>query len=310
MYPYYFIVGEQKVNYIVITTMRIFLITSLIFFGAPVAFVFAEENPDIYFDAPKGAIAPQSEFILRMLLKSEKPVNAASFTLTYSHDIFELLNIHTKSSVIDSVIDFWVEGPRESRPGVVSGQGGASVPFAGEDGLLLELDFRARAVGVAQVSLLDTQLYYADGGGTRAPVKKKVLFFDVSPDGEVLGIERREDTTPPVFQEFHIATNPIDGLRMIVFKGADSESGVQKIYIRTRAYLSWSEWQEVSIPTRLDRGVWAVEFMLVDSSGNETTKTRYIFGEIIQKIIYIGFFFLLIALIFMGINRFKKRVIS
>jgi len=268
-----------------------------LFFVAGFIVLYAEEPPRVYFKAASESVALGSEFTVKVLVDSAEPLNAFNVEIIYSPETLELVSLYTASSIID----LWRIRPTVSQEGILAIEGGALIPFFGRGGTIVEMDFRAKESGAAQLSFRAARLYYADGKGTRAGTQSASLAITVTEEGELLALNREEDRTPPLFLEAKIVVNPIDETQLVVFRAADRETGVQETRLRSRVWFLWSEWRPVLNPASLDRGVWSVQLRSIDYHGNTVTETLYVTREISVKLAYIVLFTIFIV----GIVQFK-----
>jgi len=102
-----------------------------------------------------------------------------------------------------------------------------------------------------------------------------------------------------------IVKNPADGSRLVVLQPSSGATGVSReTSLRSRHWLSWSEWQPVSGATRVEAGVWAIQLKSSDADGLTSIKILYLPEEIVKKLSYI----LLLALL--GIILAKGRLLK
>src|SRR3989344_570212 len=78
----------------------IFFILLFIFFASS-AKVFAVENSKIYFSGPNFSIAPESEFLVNILLDTQNPINAFDLAIAYPPDKLEFLGFDNTNSIVN-----------------------------------------------------------------------------------------------------------------------------------------------------------------------------------------------------------------
>src|SRR3989344_546935 len=240
--------------------------------------VSSADNPRIYFEAPVKQVAPGSEFTVKVLVDTPQPINAIDIDINYSQDTLELVSLNNSKSIID----FWQGGPQNPPAGnPINLQGGSINPFTGSGGKIITLNFRAKKEGRANLSFAKSDLYYADGKGTRADNEPAVSLNISIIEGvkiesftEEAGII--EDKIPPIIETAKVALAPIDKSRLAVFQATDDSSGIKMTEIRFRQFLSWSDWQTVTNPVRLPSTAWTFQIKATDNAGNASEKTVYV----------------------------------
>ena len=240
--------------------------------------VSAANNPRIYFETAVKQVAPSSEFTVKILLDAPQPINAIDVDIDYSQDTLELISLNNSKSIID----FWQGGPQNlSAEKTVNLRGGSIDPFTGSGGKIITLNFRAKKEGRANLSFAKSNLYYADGKGTRADNEPAASLnisiiegVKIESFAEEAGII--EDKIPPIIETAKVALAPIDKSRLAVFQATDDSSGIKMTEIRFRQLLSWSDWQTVTNPVRLPSTAWTFQIKATDNAGNASEKTVYV----------------------------------
>lgn len=240
--------------------------------------VYAETNPQVYFQAAVNKVPPSGEFTVRVLVNASQPINAVDIGISYSSEIIELISLNNGKSIID----FW-SGDSQSPPrgSAITLQGGSIEPFSGDGGEIITLKFRAKREGQANLSFTKVNLYYADGKGTRAQAElARSLNISVFEGAKIETVASEggetEDRTSPIIETAKVASSPIDKARLAVFHAVDSNSGIKNTEIRFRQWFSWSDWQTAINPVRLPTTAWAFQVKALDNAGNAAEKTVYI----------------------------------
>lgn len=131
---------------------------------------------------------------VKVLVGSDKSVNAFSANVSFSNDILTLTSI----SKVSSIIDLW---PREAvysnSEGTTNFEGVVLNGYTGGAGNIITLVFKAKSVGTASLKFLDVSILANDGYGTdifsgnlstgTLNIEKAVL---------VVNVEKKETTTP------------------------------------------------------------------------------------------------------------------
>lgn len=269
---------------------------------ASVLYTEAAEGPVFSLEYPKEAIAPSSEFLVRLLVESEVPINALQATVFYSSDILELVSLNTGSSVVD----VWVQNPDTKKAGTVFFEGGIRNIFQGRDGEVASFVFRVKRPGVAQVSVRDASVYYADGKGARTEAHHSIAFVTSNERGALLSFQNT-DAKKPEFKEISLAENPIEKRDMVAFDVRDEGSGIKETQFRYRTGLLWSEWLPATNPVRLAEKTWVFQLKATDNLGNVALYTGYLPHEFLKSPLATSIASIVLILLAVVIIFFKKR---
>lgn len=136
----------------------------------------------IYFVGPSVAIAPESDFVVNVLLDATKPINALDLEIIYPKDKLEFLN----SDNTDSIVNIWQTPPTLFSNGNIVLVGAILKSFLGENGLIIKLSFRALSTGDVPLSFAKSNIYIADGKGTKLEVFSPSFSFSVAENGEII----------------------------------------------------------------------------------------------------------------------------
>lgn len=112
----------------------------------------------------QGTYEEGNEFAVEMLLSSSDPINAVGATLLYDRAMLEVLDVHTKNSIVS----LWVLEPRNDEDiGAITFSGGITTRsgFSGT-GNIVSVLFRARAPGETRVKIIGASVLAHDGRGT------------------------------------------------------------------------------------------------------------------------------------------------
>ncbi len=86
----------------------------------------------------------------------------------------------------DSVVDIWQTKPISFPDGTIKLSGGIIKSFKGKSGLLVKLSFKVLTPGEVEIFLEKSDVYIADGKGTKLPTNTKSLTVSVKESGEVV----------------------------------------------------------------------------------------------------------------------------
>jgi hypothetical protein len=237
----------------------------------------ANTGPTVYFAAPAGLIAQHSVFTVDVLVDTPKPINAVSVNVVYPPDRISLRSIKTNGSFIAIWRDI---SPVADSDGTVRFEGGAMASFSGSGGKIGTLVFEAITQGAGQLSFSKTDFYAADGTGSRIVASGVPLDITVASEEASSTTSALAQAPPPIINVL-IADNPIGGYPLAAFRITDQGSGVQSIEIRFLQRLRWSAWQFVSKPVPIPPTAAAFQVRVLDSSGNSTQKTAYVWGTLL-----------------------------
>lgn len=280
---------------------KFLIIFSILFIGLLNTVSAEEEKPEVYFKTTQESFAPGSEFTVGVFVNSETPVNAIQLEIGFSPQTLEFLNYNNNFSIID----FWHGDPEIFEDGIIKMEGGLSKPFTGNGGEILKLNFKVKKEGLGQWSFRTANLYYADGLGTLAETKRVAMTMNFSDNAQFASLEKN-DKQSPVIAGLEISRNPVDNSRLAVFNASDKESGVRTIFLRSRTWFFWNNWEKTASPVGLASGIWSFQLKATDNEGNSVVRTFYIQEEIIRKSIYFASALVLILLVFL-INKYKFR---
>jgi hypothetical protein len=261
--------------------------------------------PRIYTEVSPSQITVGTHVILRILIDSEKPINALETTFTYDDTLVQAVSFNDSSSIIQ----LWQDKDLKSTMGKVLLSGGIPRAFAGNKGEIGRLTFKALKPGSVAIGFSVADIYYADGLGTRAAAQKGTSRFDIQTETRTLTkptpqVEQipmgPKDTIPPVFGLTDTLRNPSKGNYLSIFEVKDTGSGIAQVEMRTNKLISWSNWKEVANPAEVSSGTFRYQLRATDNEGNISTETLYIRSKLIMilGIVILSFAFLVGALYF------------
>src|SRR3989344_1927444 len=231
--------------------------------------------PVIYFAVAEPPVLG-SEFTAKILIDADEPLNAYRFVLRYPSQTLAVTRIDNSRSIVDVSPAV----PMDDN-GRISFSGGSLAPFKGTGGELLSVRFKAERAGEAELGFDEAAAYAADGKGTEVIPQVQTILLRIAqaaPTGiESAPVPPAVDDAPPEIRSLAILSDPFNPEQKILsFLVADPGSGIQTTRARTRTWASWSDWQTMETASvTLSSAVWAVEFTVVDNSGNTTKRTVY-----------------------------------
>ncbi len=211
------------------------------------------------------------EFVVRIFVASEQPVNGYEISVSFRPNELELVRTDTARSLID----IWPKQPLVYTSGDVNWKGASIEPFAGERGELLALHFRALP-GISTTTLnirRETALYLANGKGTKVVPELRTMVIEFAPPDDVGTPTTEEaaspDDVPPDISFLALENDPITpGQKLFSFQARDRESGIATVERRDRSWFLWSDWRPTRNPDALTAGVWEAELRITDHAGN------------------------------------------
>lgn len=254
----------------------------------------------VYFHLPQESVAPGSEFALTVFLDSDSEINALQMAVEFTPETLEFLGY----SNADSVVDIWQKNPSLVSGNLVEFSGGLTQPFNGIAGEVIRLNFRAKFYGIGGFALKSSDLYLADGSGSKIQTSPFYLRLTVESGARQTELPSVSDPTPP--QITLIPSESLsDGGKILVVQVKDGESGSGQISTRTFEDWRWSEWSEVSNPVQLPQTAWLLEVKALNGAGQ--ARSVLVWGRNLKLIISsLGTGLALLALYFCY-NIYKAR---
>jgi hypothetical protein len=262
-------------------------------------------SPELRFETEQASVAPESVIAVKVLLNAPSAVNAFDLEISYPTNLLDFISADTASSVISLWRSIpWVLG------NVVKIEGGAPGGWSGSNGLVAVLNFKALKAGEVEFVFQKSDLYYADGKGTKAEVSVLPLRLKVAESAPPIK-RQQADSNPPVIAGAEISENPFGNFNLVFFDVKESESGLQKLEARSIGWFKWSKWSPVPNPVGVERGIWAVEMRATDNQGNVAVRTFYIWKTFFRKFVY----FVILPLLFLigfyfGVKFLRRRRVA
>ena len=176
--------------------------------------------------APK-TVAPGSTVVANVLLDTEgELLNAFEGTILFPTDLFVVKELRDGNTLVN----VWIEPPREREPGRISFSGITPGGYTGKRGTLLSVVFEAVKEGDGTVSFDKIQLLKNDGEGTPASISLPSVSPSVmvSKEAGSSDVSETPDAEPP--EPFPIEVTQdrdvFDGKRVLIFTTQDKISGI------------------------------------------------------------------------------------
>lgn len=159
-------------------------------------------------------------------------LNAFEGTVIFPDNLLKVKEIRDG----DSVVNFWIEKPKESGNGirfsgiVPGGFRGIMGPYAGEKpGKLFSIIFSPVTVGNGIITAENARILLEDGAGTPAEISVTPFQFSVEESGIALNPAQLRDLNPPEAFRLEIANDSaiFDNRNFLVFAATDKESGIK-----------------------------------------------------------------------------------
>ena len=221
------------------------------------------------------AVSKEQEFLVDFFLdtKNVENINAMEGTLYYPSGLLELKEIRDGNSIIN----FWVERPKEYTTGQIRFSGITPGGYQGQKGFIFGMVFQAKTIGKGIIEMREQNILRNDGKGTAVPAQTNSFEFTVSQTNvsAPLIINQEDDRDPPEEFALEIARdqNLFENKWFVVFASQDKGSGIDYYKIREKKQSTAKnpEWIRAESPYVLqDQGLMSFIFVrAVDRMGNE-----------------------------------------
>jgi hypothetical protein len=228
----------------------------------------------IQFEQQADVVQVGDVLTVAILLNTEgKTVNAIEAELTYGAQELELREILDG----ESIVNFWVQPPKEIETGKVIFSGITPGGITGRDLNLLTLSFEAKKEGVGSVLLERVEVLLHDGLGTALETTVVPLSFNIQGQSTVSAVSTEYiDIEPPEPFLPVVATDPdvFNGRHFLVFDTEDKGSGVEFYEVREGEF---GAYERATSPYDIkDQSLSKKLFVkAIDKEGNEYIATIY-----------------------------------
>ncbi|MEK7187558.1 MAG: cohesin domain-containing protein [Patescibacteria group bacterium] len=208
------------------TFKKIVSVFLLVFWFAPAVSLAAR----LYTATEKSTITSNNQFLVDVYVDSDQSVNALSGYLEFSKEILRVVDIFEG----DSIINFWIERPRQGTPGVVNFSGITPGGFTGTKHKVFSIVFEAAYPGQAVVKFSDSTALANDGLGSQLPTEVAALSLSILPsDGTSIQKMMRDENPPEPFKaSIESDPNIFEGRYFLVFSTEDKGTGISHYEIR------------------------------------------------------------------------------
>lgn len=215
---------------------------------------------------------------MRVLIDSDKPVNAYDIAIIYNKDVADIESLDTSRSIVTIM-----PAPIRAKEGKIIIKGGSAQAFTGTGGELATIILKPVDKGVVTFDVTRAMAYQADGKGTELVLDSTPLSLAVTDNSFVSYAQSKEagqniatDVTPPEITLAKLYKNPLQtDEQLLVFQANDSGSGVARYEARDMVWASWSPWHEAVNPYPTDAGAWMAQIQAIDNSGNSALRTIF-----------------------------------
>src|SRR3989344_1896109 len=148
---------------------------------------------EIRLDSHKVEVKTGEQFVVDVIVNSEVQLNAVEGQLIFPEDLLSVREIRDGNSVIN----FWVEKPRESALGRIAFSGITPGGFSGPNNFVFAVVFEAKSEGEFMLTLQGTTALRNDGAGTKEPLSVRNVDIVIEPGDSKIRKEEFIDTEPP-----------------------------------------------------------------------------------------------------------------
>ncbi len=208
---------------------------------------------EIRLDTNKVEIKTGEQFIVDVVIHTDKPINAVEGLVVFTSDILEVKQIRNGNSAVN----LWIEEPYLKSSGVIDFSGITPGGFGTADSYLFSIVFEAKHAGTAPIIFKNTKALLNDGLGTEADLAFHFTTVIVETGDSNIHEENLEDLVLP--ESFNpIITHEPSFLKdkwFIIFTTQDKDSGISHYEIKESKFKLFSflvPWKKVKSPYILD----------------------------------------------------------
>lgn len=274
----------------------------ILLLAAPLG-VLSATTPILYFEVvPSSSIIVGSAIDVKIRLDSvDNDLNAYDIEFLYQPRFFTVVKLDTSYSLVDQ----WQNQPSifaDEENNLVRLRGSSSNSFRGQGGELLTIRFLPIQEGVTALRFHNALVSLADGSGAKispqyGPFNTTITSLGSGsgsiPQGQPTGGQPPSSqssggspassdnsysvsTTLPGIESPSFIQNPSEpSKKLLTFSVSSEGSRVKEVTARSRAFLTWSDWQPVQDLQPFPDNVWAVELKAVDEEGSSVQKVVY-----------------------------------
>jgi len=252
-----------------------FVVLSIVCTGVVLSLPVAAQAPvEFFFKTSQASLGTGESLEVEVWAKNLRRINALGGTMQFPAGLAAAQSIRTG----DSIVNFWVDGPRLSGDAVIFA-GVIPNGFAGDGGRLFSVVFEGAGAGEAVLSFENLEAFLNDGQGTAMPVSGAPLTLAVTLQPQGAAVPVLADVIPPQPFELSVACaqEVYEGKCFVVFATQDKESGVDHYEIRERRLhglgvlkIGVGKWYRAQSPQLLrDQQLKSrIEVRAIDAAGN------------------------------------------
>lgn len=186
----------------------------------------AVQAAQLYFEPGTLELAPSEQFKINLFMDTQgEDINAIAATLSYPLDALNLVKIQEGGSILN----FWVEKPKERKGGELNFSGITPGGFNGASGFILSVFFEVKNFQSGSIKLKDTATHLNDGEGTQTNIfLSDFQFFidenklEVPEQEEVNDLEAPESFTLQIVKDPNLFGNK----NVLIFAAQDKHPGI------------------------------------------------------------------------------------
>jgi len=239
------------------------------------------EHPILTISINENQLVVNSEIDVRILVSSTDLVNAFDLILQYPSDYLEFVRASTKNSIAT----VWQSLPPKIVNDSIRLTGGMIEPFSGS-GEIITLVFRTKKIGEVDFSMQKTDFVFYDGVGTIvvAPEVKKIV--SISENDRYTSVEYVQPI--PEIYKIDVVRDSLEKVTLVTVKTKD-DGMIEDVYIRSRKWILWSDWQKTQLLAAVPDGAWAIQASVMSWGGNLSSDVVvYRWEIIVTKILIIA----------------------
>lgn len=194
-----------------------------------VGFALPAQGAELYFGSHSKEVGINKTFEIGVLLNTQNQfINAVEGKIIFPNDL-EIVDILDGNSIIN----LWVERPRQDKNGEVFFSGIVPGGYLGEKGYLFSLVLKAKSTGQITIATSDERILLNDGEATGAPVGRAPISLSVVRESTIESFLPPYDSDPPEAFTPAVAQDPnlFDNRYFVVFLTQDKGSGIDRYEI-------------------------------------------------------------------------------
>lgn len=250
-------------------------------------------------DLSTNNVALKSELEVKLLVVSHEPINAFDIVLEYPQEYFDFI----RGSSANSIVSVWQSLPPKAREGNIRLTGGMIKSFLGK-GEIITLIFQAKKPGDVAFVIKKTDFALADGKGTviSAPEVNQIISIEEALEQ----VESKFISSAPRISEIAIMQDPLEKKTIAMVKTED-DGAVEEIYVRSRKWILWGDWQKTQLLATVPKDAWAIQASVISWDGSQSDAIIYRWNVVALKVLLI---LLSLSAVWYLFRRVKKKIES